>query len=134
MSRIKSALSSLVLLFSSIVLPSTALATFSTVDRVVVRNGLVQEALYYYENNWKVHREAALEKGFISGFRLLVDARTPGAETLLLITDYATAEQYAQREEHFAQVMPADRRPELLNETPPAEFREVEDLGVFTTQ
>ena len=116
----------------SLALCSAAAASVSTVDLVRVKNGNVEEALYYYEKNWKAYREAALERGYIEDYRLLVDARNPGAETILLVTVYETAEQYALREENFARIMPSDG-PRLLNDTQPGAFREVEDLGVFTS-
>jgi len=44
----------------------------------------------------------------------------------------ASAEQYALREEHFARVMPDDDAV-LSSDTPPGEFREVGDPGVFAS-
>lgn len=121
----------MLLVIAALAVPATVLGAISTVDLVRVKDGKVEETLYYYENNWKRYREAALERGYIEGYRLLVDVRNPGAETVLLITEYANPAQYAAREENFARVMPADGTPELLNAILPGDFRAVEDLGVF---
>jgi hypothetical protein len=112
--------------------PVAARAELSTVDRVAVKNGHIEEARFYYEHNWKRLRALAQEEGFISGFSFMIDARVPGQETLLLITRYADRDQYEQREANFEIVINADDEGlKLLNDLAPAEFREVTPLGLF---
>ena len=115
-------------------LPLTTFAEIVTVDFVKVLNGNTEEAVYYYEHNWKQHRINAMELGYISSYQLLVKTSGDGATDILLITGYASETQYAAREENFAIVMSNPDRdgPELLNEKPPGEFREVVDGGLYS--
>ncbi|MEM1403902.1 MAG: hypothetical protein AAGG55_11270 [Pseudomonadota bacterium] len=106
-------------------------AGLATVDKVSIKNGNTAEATYFYEQNWRVFREEALAKGYISGFRLLESADEQGQPTLLLITEYADEAQYEGREAGFAAVMPANGTPKLLNSLMPRDFRAVESLGTF---
>jgi hypothetical protein len=122
-----------IVLLTLLLLPLSSLAETVTVDLVKVLNGNKQEAVYYYENNWKQHRIKALDRGFISSYRLLVRTSDDGNTDILLITGYASESQYEAREENFAVVMHDPQRdgPDLLNEKPPGEFREVFDGGVY---
>jgi hypothetical protein len=43
----------------------------SVFDFVRVNNGLWNEALFYYENNWKVYRDVAMQRGYITSYQLL---------------------------------------------------------------
>jgi hypothetical protein len=97
------------------------------VDLVSVLNENSKEALYYYENNWKRHRVEAERRGFISGYRMLVRTAGTGKADILLITSYATEEQYDEREANFAIVMSSDGSDglRLLNSKQPSEFRKV---------
>ena len=116
-----------------LLLPISALAEIVTVDFVRILNGNEQEAVFYYENNWKQHRIKALDRGYISSYKLLVKTSDDGNTDILLITGYASESEYEAREENFAVVM-ADRQgdgPVLLNETPPADFREIIDGGIY---
>jgi hypothetical protein len=115
-------------------LPLSALAEVVTVDFVRVLNDHHEEAVYYYENNWKQHRIKALDRGYISSYKLLVKTSDDGQTDILLITGYASDSQYEAREDNFAVVMRESRRdgPALLNDKTPGEFRDVVDGGVFT--
>lgn len=117
-------------LFIAVCLASPARAEVVTVDLARVKPGKLEEALYYYRENWQAFREQALDRGYISGFELLVDAREPGAETILLITRYADRHSYDAREENFAVVMPPGG-PALLNDLQPKEFVSVDFLGDY---
>ena len=108
-----------------------ALAGVTTIDTVEVKDGHIAEALYYYENNWSVYRAIALERGYISGYRLLRERAEDGGDRLLLITDYPDEESHARREENFAPIMPEDGSVKLLNSIPPVNFRTVSNLGTF---
>ena len=116
-----------------LLLPLSSLAEIVTVDFVKVMGGNKQEAIYYYENNWKQHRIKALDRGYISSYRLLIRTSDDGNTDILLITGYASESQYQSREENFAVVMRDPQRdgPDLLNEKTPGEFREVFDGGVY---
>lgn len=122
----------LVLLVS---LPLTAAAEIVTVDFVGVLNGNLDEAVYYYENNWKQHRIEARKRGYIASWKLLVRTSEDGDTDILLITSYGSGEQYAKREDNFAKLMDETRPdgPLLLNDKPPGEFRRVVDGGVYTS-
>src|SRR5690606_7421850 len=59
----------------------------STLDIVSIKQQYEKETLFFYEQNWKIFREEALNKNYISGYQLL---RTPTDSTdhfhLILIT------------------------------------------------
>lgn len=105
--------------------------TVTTVDLVRVKDGKIEETLYYYENNWAAHREKAMAAGYISGFRLLLDSTSKDAAELMLVTDYADREQHDAREENFATIMDAAGGLKLLNDIEPGAFREITDAWTF---
>ena len=96
----------------------------STIDFVQVLNENKAEAVYYYQHNWKVLRNMALENSFIHSFQIL---ETPFTEEqpfeLMLITTYANKKQYDLREDHFRTLIQEIGELKLLNEKKPAEFR-----------
>jgi len=98
----------------------------STIDFVQVLNNNHNEALFYYENNWKALRVQAMKEGYILSYQLL---ETPSSAdnpfNFILITTYANQEQYDQREEHFATLITARDELKLLNTKKPGEFRKV---------
>ena len=117
-----------------LLLPLSSFAEVVTVDFVKVLNNNEPEAVFYYENNWKQHRIKALDRGFISSYKLLVRTSDDGNTDILLITGYASKAEYEAREENFGIAM-ADRQPDgplLLNEKMPGEFREIIDGGVYS--
>jgi hypothetical protein len=58
-------------------------------DFVQVLNDNKEEAVYYYQNNWKVLREMALKKDYIHSFQLLETTESEDAPfQLILITTY----------------------------------------------
>ncbi|AQG79317.1 hypothetical protein [Spirosoma montaniterrae] len=101
-------------------------APVAIVDFVKILNGRQQEAIFYYENNWKVYREVALEKGYIKGYKLMRTASDSTANfDLMLITEYTDSLQYNLSEERFQQII-KDRSPngsKLLNDYKPGDFR-----------
>jgi hypothetical protein len=107
-------------------LPARPEPGVSVIDFVKIKGGKTAEALFYYENNWRVYREIMLRKGFIRGFRLLQVKGPPADHDLLLITEYEDEAQFKLAEDRFQAVIretnPAG--PKLLNAIPPAEFRE----------
>jgi hypothetical protein len=101
--------------------------TVSVMDFVKIRNGKKAEALYYYENNWKMYREVAVERGLIHSYQLVI--ATPDSLNnfdLILITTYKDSAQYLKSEENFQPILKELRPngPKLLNEIKPADFRQ----------
>lgn len=101
--------------------------TISVMDFVKVKNNNYAETMYYYESNWKLSRDIAMEKGFISGYRL--EKVIPDSAVLfdlILITEYKDKNAYQKSEENFSGILKAIRPngPVLLNNLKPAEFRQ----------
>jgi hypothetical protein len=96
----------------------------STIDYVQILNGNKAEAVYYYQNNWRVLRKMALENDYIDSFQIL---ETPFTEEepfqLMLITTYANKKQYDLREDHFGELIKEIGALKLLNEKKPGDFR-----------
>lgn len=98
----------------------------STIDFVEILNDNLEEALYYYNNNWKVLRQRAQAKNYILSYQLLQTPLSQDSKVqLLLITTYANKEQYDKREEHFKELIDARGGLKLLNDKKPNEFRKV---------
>jgi hypothetical protein len=115
-------------------LPTSCFAEVLTIDFVKVLNGNDEEAVFYYEHNWKRHRIEAAKRGYISSYELLVRTSGEGPAGILLITRYASEQDYDNREKNFRVVMQSTSGdgPLLMTDMPPSEFREVVDTGVFT--
>ncbi len=116
----------LLLLFSAITIASHA-QTVLVMDFVKIRNGKEAEALFFYENNWKLYRDIALEKGFITAYRLeKTTADSSASFDLVLITEYADSSMYRKSEDNFRAILSTARPngPLLLNELQPADFRQ----------
>ncbi len=93
-------------------------------DFIQIQNNYIEEALFFYKNNWKVLRVQAAEKGYIDSFMLLkTDASDEAPFELVLVTTYSSLEQYNSREDNFADLMQNSDGPILLNEIPPNQFR-----------
>ncbi|MEM8886749.1 MAG: hypothetical protein AAGD28_02105 [Bacteroidota bacterium] len=98
----------------------------SSIDFVQIQNDNKAEALYYYQNNWKVLRESAIEKGYIHSFQFLeVEPTEEAPFHIILITNYGDEAQYSKREEHFSELIEARGDLRLLNEKKPGEFRKI---------
>ena len=99
----------------------------STIDFVKIKNDKLQEALFFYENNWKVYRDIALENGYIKSYKLLTTSPDTTANfDLMLMTEYADSSQFKLNEERFQQIIKATRPdgPKLLNDLKPSDFRQ----------
>ena len=96
----------------------------STIDFVQIVNENKDEAIYYYENNWKVLRNMAIKKGYIHSFQIL---ETPMSEDepfqLMLITTYLNKEQYDLKEDHFSKLIKEKGDLKLMNDMKPVDFR-----------
>ncbi|NNF18590.1 MAG: hypothetical protein HKN61_02340 [Flavobacteriaceae bacterium] len=104
----------------------------SSMDFVKILDGNIEEARYYYQNNWRVLRKIAREKGYIHSYEVLErSAADSGQYDLVLITTYANRAQFEKREDHFQEIIKERGGLKLLNDKEPAEFRETlysEDL------
>ena len=101
--------------------------TVSVMDFVKVEEGRQAEAMYFYEQNWKMYRQLALKKGYITDYRI---EKTQGDSAapfnLILITEYKDSISHAKSEENFSDILKTTRPngPLLLNELKPADFRQ----------
>ncbi len=105
---------------------SQAQNSITKIDFVKIKNGKRIEAIYFYENNWKVYRDIALEKGYIKSYKLLSTASDSTANfDLMLITEYIDSLQEKLSEERFQQIIKTSspNGPRLLNNLKPNEFR-----------
>jgi len=95
-------------------------------DFVKITAGKKAEAMYYYENNWKLYRDAAVKKKIIKSYEL-VEAKADSLDNfdIILITVYEDSVQHAKSEDNFAPLLKELRPngPVLLNETKPNDFR-----------
>ena len=101
-------------------------ANISIIDFVQIQNGNVEETMYYYQNNWKMLRDQALERGFISGYQLLeVEPDKDAPFHLMLITTFENQEQFDKVEDNFRILMENRGPRNLLNEKQPGDFRKI---------
>lgn len=101
--------------------------TILVMEFVKVKDSKWAEALYFYENNWKLYRNIAISKNYISAYRIekvLTDSNR--LFDIVLITEYPSKALYEKSEENFSDILKTSRPngPVLLNDIPPAGFRE----------
>ena len=97
------------------------------IDYVKIKPGKEKEALYFYEQNWLVFREAAKKEGFIKSYQLInLKKQTNALFDLMLMTEFADSIQHKAMEENFLGVMRKVRPGGalFLNELRPKEFME----------
>lgn len=96
-------------------------------DFVKIKDGKKAEAMFFYENNWKIYREIALKKRIIHSYEI-VEAAPDSLNNfdLILITTYKDSVHYLKSEENFRPILEAARPngPLLLNDVKPADFRQ----------
>ncbi len=98
----------------------------STIDFVQILGNNKEEAVYYYENNWKVLRVQAVKQEYILSYQLLETPSTPDSPfNLILITTYANQKQYDKREENFGELIKKRGELKLINSKNPSEFRKI---------
>ena len=101
--------------------------TIVVMDFIKITNGRRDEAIYYYENNWKIYREIALKKIFIQSFEMVEIAPNEKNQfDLVLITRYANEEQFKNSEKNFEPIL-KETRPNgalLKNDLKPEDFRQ----------
>ena len=96
----------------------------TTMDFIQVLDDKLDETMYYYEHNWLVLRQKALELGYIHSYdRVLVERSEDAPFDLILITTYADDAQFNTREEHFQSLIKDHGELQLLNELTPGSFR-----------
>ncbi len=96
-------------------------------DFVKIKPGKEQEALFFYENNWKIYREKALAKGYISHYELTrVKASEAVNFDLILMTEFPDATALEKVEDNFQPLMKVLRPngPVFFNELRQKDFIE----------
>lgn len=102
--------------------------TVHAIDFVRTFPGEQADYLRFNELNWAAARAAAQEEGAVVGYEVL--AREPKGEEwdVMLVTEYASEEAYAQREAIFAELF---ERPELAMK--PIDGKGPRDMAEFVT-
>lgn len=101
------------------------IAQVSTIDVVRVKGEYEKEAVYFYENNWKVFREEAMREGYISGFELVKsDVDSVGVMAMFLVTHYKDSASYGGSEKNFGGIIKrmSPGGPKMLNSVVRREF------------
>lgn len=98
-----------------------------TIDFVKIKEGKRDEAMFFYEKNWKLYREEALKRGVIHSYELVesVPAATAPFD-LILLTRYKNEEQHKNSEKNFEPILKelGPNGPELKNSLKPDDFRQ----------
>ena len=100
----------------------------STVSFVQVVDDNKEETIFYFQNNWKVLRDMAIEKGYIHSYQVMETPYTEKGSNevpfdIILITTYSNQAQYDLREDHFGELIKIKGELRLMNEKQPDEFR-----------
>lgn len=98
------------------------------IDYIKFKPGKEKEALYFYEQNWLVFREAAKKEGFIKSFELVhIKNQDPRLFNLMLMTEFADSSSFKAMEKNFQKVMSRARPngPLFLNDLRPKQFMEL---------
>lgn len=107
-------------------LPAQERELISTYDFVQITDDQQEEAIFYYENNWKILRQLAKAEAYIDSFEMHEVAFSEECPFhLILITSYSDDSQYEQREKNFEKLIEMRDELKLLNEKQPSEFRKV---------
>lgn len=96
-------------------------------DFVKVKNNRFEEALYYYQQNWKLYREAAQAKNYISSYKIVkLDGDSSAPFHLVLITEYPDSTAWKASEKNFEPILKKLRPdgPVYLNSMKADEFRQ----------
>lgn len=96
----------------------------TTIEFVEVLDNNKEEALFYFQNNWKVLRDKAVKRNYIHSYQLL---ETPTSDEapfqIMLITTYQNKAQHELREDNFQELVKESGELKLLNNKKPGEFR-----------
>lgn len=114
----------LFMFLNSFIILSQKSENISTVDFVQILNNNEAEAIFYFENNWKILRKMAIEKGYIKSFEFLVTSFSKNAPfNFIFITTYKNKEQFLKREQNFQELIKIKGNLKLLNNKKPNDFR-----------
>ena len=95
-------------LASATAVGADALADDSThviaIDVMETKPGLQADYLRYVELNWAHARRIARERGYVSGFEVLVRPQAEGEWDVMLRTAYPSQAHYEARETQFAEI------------------------------
>jgi len=100
--------------------------SITVIEYVEILNNNRDEAIHFYENNWKVFREKALEMKYISSFNMhILNEEGESDVDILLITEFANQKEFALSEARFQDIIKSMRPkgPVLLNEHKADTFR-----------
>ncbi|MEP1097752.1 MAG: hypothetical protein ABJG78_21715 [Cyclobacteriaceae bacterium] len=98
----------------------------TSLDFVQILNNNREEAIYYYQNNWKVLRDWALEEKIIASYEFFQTESTPDQPfDFILRTTYPDSIQFAAREENFQRLIRRKGESRLKNELQPSDFRKI---------
>jgi len=98
----------------------------TSLDFVQILNDNREEAIYYYQNNWKVLRDWALEEKIISSYEFFQTDSTPDQPfDFVLRTTYPDSALFAAREENFQRLIRRKGESRLKNKLQPSDFRKI---------
>lgn len=106
----------------------TAAQEITVLEVAAVPAGKINEAVFYYTNNWAKYRDSALKAGYIVSYSLQQSIPdTNGTIQLVLMTGYRDEQQLAKSEVHFSGILRTLRPdgPVFLNTLKPAAFRTI---------
>lgn len=101
---------------------------FETIELIKIKDGKRDEARYYYENNWRFYRDAAVKRGVIDSFEYIeVASATDAAFDLILITRYRGEAQFKNSEKGFGPIIKelTPNGPFLKGTSKPDDFRQI---------
>ncbi len=101
---------------------------FETIDFIKIKDGRRDDARYYYENNWRFFRDAAVKRGVVDSYEYIdaISAKD-SAFDIILITRYRSEEQFRNSEKAFEPIIKelTPNGPFLRGTSKPDDFREV---------
>lgn len=114
-----------VLLLSFAARPAAA-QTVLAIDFVRTFPGEQSDYLRFIERNWAAARAAAQEEGAVVGYEVLAREPQGAGWDVMLVTEYASEEAYARREEIFTELF---ERPDLAMK--PVDGKGPRDMAEF---
>lgn len=105
----------------------TGIGIFETIDFIKIKDGKRDEAIYFYENNWRAYRDAAIKRGVIDSYELIdVRSEKDAAFDLILITRFRGEEQFKNSEKAFEPIVKeiTPNGPFLKGTSKPDDFRQ----------
>jgi thiol-disulfide isomerase/thioredoxin len=108
--------------------PPAGNGILETIDFIKVKDGKRDEARYYYENNWRFYRAAALKRGLIDSYEYIdTMAGSDAAFDIILITRYRGEDQFRGRDAALKPIVDelTPKGPFLKGNSIPDEFRQV---------